>query len=90
VQIEQRVSLLLGDFEVRAEPPVSPPPPSRTNFQFVIETPPGGVFPVPTGEPLMARLRVDGVDSEMLAPLGPGEPESTPPEFDASKRITIN
>ena len=90
VLIEQRVSLLLGDFEVRAEPPVSPPPASRTNFQFEIETPPGGVFPVPTAEPLMVRLRVDGVDSEMLAPLGPGEPASTPPEFDASKRITIN
>lgn len=90
VLIEQRVSLLLGDLEVRAEPPVSPPPPSRSNFQFVIETPPGGVFPLPTAEPLMIRLRVDGVDSEMLAPLGPGEPESTPPEFDASKRIMIN
>lgn len=92
VLIEQRVSLLLGDYEVRAEPLPPPPPPlptTRSNFDFVIRTSPGGDFPVPIGLPLLARLRVDGVDSEILAPLHPGEPESAPPEFDASKMITI-
>ncbi|HEV2829177.1 MAG TPA: DUF4255 domain-containing protein [Pyrinomonadaceae bacterium] len=89
--LEQRVSLLLGDFEVRRNLPVPPPPlPAVTNaFEFVIETPPGGQFPVPTGVALLARLRVDGVDSEIIAPLGPGEPETTPLEFDETKRITI-
>lgn len=90
VLIEQKVALLLGDLEVRAEPPANPPPPSRTNFQFVIDTPPAADFPAPIGIPLLTRLRVDGVDSEILAPLPPGDPESTPPEFDASKQITIN
>lgn len=89
VLIEQRVSLLLGDYEVRAEPPVAPPPATRNAFQFVIKTPAGGDFPVPTGVALLARLRVDGVDSEILAPLPPGQPESTPFEFDPTKAITI-
>jgi hypothetical protein len=89
--LEQRVSLLLGDFELRRNLPAPPPPlPAATNaFEFVIETPTGGQFPVPTGVALLARLRVDGVDSEIIAPLGPGEPETTPLEFDETKRITI-
>jgi hypothetical protein len=86
---EQRVSLLLGDFEVRAEPPPGAPPPSRHSFQFVIHTPSGGDFPVPIGLALLARMRVDGVDSEILAPLQQGQPESTPLAFDATKTITI-
>lgn len=86
---EQRVSLLLGDFEVRATLPASPPPATNA-FQFLIATPPTGEFPVPTNVALLARLRVDGVDSEIIAPLPPGQPESTPPEFDTSKMITIN
>jgi hypothetical protein len=92
VLLEQRVSLLLGDFEVRRTLPTPPPPlPASTNaFEFVIETPTGGQFPTPTGVPLLARLRVDGVDSEILAPLAPGDPETTPLEFDANKTITIN
>ena len=88
VLLEQRVSLLLGDFEVKRTIP--PAPPASTNaFQFVIDTPTGGQFPVPTGIALLTRLRVDGVDSEIIAPLQPGQPESTPPEFDANKTITI-
>lgn len=88
VVVEQRVSLLLGDFEVKRTIP--PAPPASTNaFQFVIDTPTGGQFPVPTGIALLTRLRVDGVDSEIIAPLQPGQPESTPPEFDANKTITI-
>jgi hypothetical protein len=84
----QRVSLLLGDYEVPRT--LAPAPPLSTNaFQFVIETPPGGLFPTPTGVALLARLRVDGVDSEFIAPLAPGQPESTPLEFDANKKITI-
>lgn len=88
VVVEQRVSLLLGDFEVKRTIP--PAPPASTNaFQFVIDTATGGQFPVPTGVALLTRLRVDGVDSEIIAPLQPGQPESTPPEFDANKTITI-
>lgn len=86
---EQRVSLLLGDFEVKRTIPPAPPP-STNAFQFVINTPTGGQFPVPTGIALLTRLRVDGVDSEIIAPLQLGQPESTPPEFDANKTITIN
>jgi hypothetical protein len=84
VLIEQRVSLLLGDYEVRAKPPVT-----TNNFEFVISAPLTEEFPVPIGVALLARLRVDGVDSEIIAPLQPGQPESTPLEFDASKKITI-
>jgi hypothetical protein len=87
--LDQRVSLLLGDFEVRRTLPPAPPASSNA-FQFVIETPAGGQFPTPIGVPLLARLRVDGVDSEIIAPLGPGQPESTPLEFDTTKEITIN
>jgi hypothetical protein len=89
VLLEQRVSLLLGDFEVLRTLPASPPA-STTAFQFVIKTPAAGDFPVPIGTPLMLRLRVDGVDSEIIAPLGQGQPESTPLEFDTTKNITIN
>lgn len=89
VLVEQRVSLLLGDFEVKRTIPPAPPP-STNAFQFVINTPTGGQFPVPTGIALLTRLRVDGVDSEIIAPLQLGQPESTPPEFDANKTITIN
>jgi hypothetical protein len=89
VLIEQRVSLLLGDYEVRATLPAAPPPATNA-FQFLIGTPLTGEFPVPINVALLARLRVDGVDSEILAPLQPGQPESTPLEFDASKMITIN
>jgi len=89
VLLEQRVSLLLGDFEARRRIPPAPPASANT-FEFVIETPTGGQFPLPIGIALLTRLRVDGVDSEIIAPLQPGQPESTPPEFDANKTITIN
>ncbi len=89
VLVEQRVSLLLGDFEVLRTLPASPPP-STNAFQFVIQTPASGEFPIPTGVTLMARMRVDGVDSEVIVPLGPGQPDSTPLEFDATKNIAIN
>jgi len=91
VLLDQRVSLLLGDFEVGRTLPTPPPLPASTNdFQFIIETLIGGEFPTPTGVALLARLRVDGVDSEIIAPLAPGDPETTPLEFDATKTITIN
>jgi hypothetical protein len=91
VLLAQRVSLLLGDFEVPRTFPVPPPPlPASTNtFDFVIDTPTGGEFPVPTNVALLARLRVDGVDSEFIAALAPGDPETTPLEFDETKKITI-
>ena len=87
--VDQRVSLLLGDREVRRALPAAPPP-STNAFQFVIETLAGGPFPVPTGVALLARLRVDGVDSEIIAPLAPGDPENTPLAFDTTRTITIN
>ncbi|HZS09156.1 MAG TPA: DUF4255 domain-containing protein [Blastocatellia bacterium] len=83
---EQRVSLLLGDFEVLAEPHAA----ATNSFQFIIRTPVGDQFPVPTGVGLLARLRVDGVDSEIIAPGQPGEPENAPIKFDENKKITIN
>lgn len=85
----QRVSLLLGDYEVQAEPPSSPSPVTRTKFQFVINPLADGTFPVPLGTGLLTRLRVDGVDSEIIAPPGAAEPESAPLTFDTSKTITI-
>jgi hypothetical protein len=88
VLLQQRVSLLLGDFEKRRTLPVGPPP-STNSFTFEIETPSGGEFPVLTGVALLARLRVDGVDSEIIAPLALGDPETTPLEFDQIKTITI-
>jgi hypothetical protein len=88
VLAEQRVSLLLGDHEApRTVPPA--PPPSTNAFEFLIKTPTGGQFPLPTGVALLARLRVDGVDSEIIAPLAQGQPESTPMQFDTTKAITI-
>lgn len=96
VLLDQRVSLLVGDYEVQAEPPPAPPAPpapaptTRQDFQFKIKTPPSGSFPVPTGTGLLTRLRVDGVDSEVIAPRGAGDPENAPLEFDANKQITIN
>jgi hypothetical protein len=85
---EQRVSLLLGDFEVKRKLAANPPASSNA-FEFVIATPAGGEFPTPIGVALLARLRVDGVDSEIIAPLGAGQPDSTPLEFDPNKKITI-
>jgi hypothetical protein len=93
VLIEQRVLLLLGDYEAQAEPPPPAPPPppvARNTFQFIIKTPAGGRFPTPTGVGLLTRLRVDGIDSEIIAPRQPGEPENAPPRFDQNRKITIN
>ena len=86
---KQRVSLLLGDYEVHAEPPSSPPPATRTNFQFVIKPLADGTFPVPIGTGLLTRLRIDGVDSEILAPRDPHAPVTAPLTFDISKTVTI-
>jgi hypothetical protein len=86
VMVEQRVSLLLGDFEVKAEPRAS----ATNNLAFVIRTPVGGDFPAPIGVGLLTRLRVDGVDSEVIAARQPGDPEDAPLEFDTNKTITIN
>lgn len=82
---EQRVSLLLGDHEAQAEPRAA----ATNSFQFVIRELPNGDFPTPLGAGLLARLRVDGVDSEVLAPRQPGEPENAPFRFDQNKKITI-
>jgi hypothetical protein len=82
---EQRVSLLLGDHETQAEPRTAP----TNGFQFIVRPSAGGEFPVPTGVGLLARLRVDGVDSEVIAPRQPGEPENAPLSFDENRKITI-
>ncbi|MBO0859243.1 MAG: DUF4255 domain-containing protein [Chloracidobacterium sp.] len=81
---EQRVSLLLGDHETLAEPRTAP----AKSFQFIVKKA-GGVFPIPTGVGLLARLRIDGVDSEIIAPRKPDEPENAPLSFDENKEITI-
>lgn len=86
VMVEQRVSLLLGDFEAKSEPRAL----ETNTLAFIIRTPVGGDFPVPIGVGLLTRLRVDGVDSEVIAPRQPGDPESAPLEFDTNKTITIN
>jgi hypothetical protein len=83
---KQRVSLLLGDYETQAEARAA----ATNSFKFIVRARPGGEFPVPKGVGLIARLRVDGVDSEVLAPRLPGEPEGAPPKFDDAKKITIN
>ena len=78
---EQRVSLLLGDHETLAEPRTAP----TNSFQFIIKQPSVGEFPVSIGVGLLTRLRIDGVDSEIIAPGQPGDPLS----FDQNKKITI-
>ena len=86
VSPEQRVSLLLGDYEAQAEPRAA----ATSDFQFIIDTPAGGQFPTPLGVGLLARLRVDGVDSQIIAPRQMGEPENAPLKFDDSRKIMIN
>ena len=76
-----------GDFEAHRTLPASQNPTNA--FEFVIKKPAVGDFPTPIGVALLTRLRVDGVDSEILAPLGQNQPENTPLEFDATKKITI-
>lgn len=83
---EQRVSLLLGDHETLAEARSA----ATQSLRFVLRQLGNGEFPVPTGVPLLARLRVDGVDSECIAPRQPNEPENAPLKFDDNKRITIS
>jgi hypothetical protein len=82
----QRVSLILGDYEAQAEPRAA----VTNSFRFIIKELADGDFPTPTGVGLLARLRVDGVDSEILAPRQPNEPENAPINFDENKKITIN
>jgi hypothetical protein len=81
----QRVSLLLGGHETLAEPHTA----ATSSFRFVVKTPPAGEFPVPIGAGLLTRLRIDGVDSEIIAPRQTGEPEDAPVKFDENRKITI-
>jgi hypothetical protein len=70
VQPTQRVALLLGDLEVAAQPRNG-----QTNaVSFVIRTAAPGTY--------LVRLRVDGVDSEVV------NREATPPEF-FNHRVTV-
>jgi hypothetical protein len=82
----QRVSLILGDYEAQAEPRTA----ETNSFRFIIKELANGDFPTPIGTGLLARLRIDGVDSEILAPRQPNEPENAPLNFDENKKITIN
>lgn len=70
VQIAQRVALLLGDLEVTAQPRTS-----QTNtVSFVVRGAVPGTY--------LVRLRVDGVDSEVV------NRTATPPEF-FNHRVTV-
>ncbi len=69
---EQRVSLLLGDQETAAD--AVPAPTSALTFSIVAPTP--GAYYV--------RLRVDGVDSQLI------NRTVTPPGFDDTQKVTIS
>jgi hypothetical protein len=70
VQTAQRVALLLGDLEVTAQPRTS-----QTNtVSFVVRGAAPGTY--------LVRLRVDGVDSEVV------NRAATPPEF-FNQRVTV-
>jgi hypothetical protein len=57
----QRKALLLGDFEVQAEPvPVTAPPSTTIDFRL-----PAGPERIPPGS-YLARLRVDGAESRLI------------------------
>jgi hypothetical protein len=71
VQPTQRVALLLGDLEVAAQPRNG----QTDTVSFVVRTAAPGTY--------LVRLRVDGVDSEIV------NREATPPEF-FNHRVTVN
>lgn len=73
----QRVSLLLGDREVAAQPVAAP----VTHLQFVADT---RFLPLVAGKYFL-RLRVDGVDSELVK--YQGDPPT--PAFDTDQQITV-
>lgn len=79
----QRLSLLFGDREIAPPPPPPPapgpppppPPPSFATQQFTISAVPPGTY--------LVRLRVDGVDSDVLDRNLPA------PTFAANRRTTV-
>jgi hypothetical protein len=73
----QRVALLLGDREVPAQPIAAP----ATHLQFVADT---RFAPIAPGQYFL-RLRVDGVDSELVKYQG----DPPKPSFDPNQQITV-
>lgn len=73
----QRVALLLGDREVSAQPIAAP----ATHLQFIADT---RFAPIAAGKYFL-RLRVDGVDSELVKYSG----DPPKPAFDIAQQITV-
>ncbi len=69
----QKVVLIIGDRQVPAVLPISDP----HNINFTVDNP-------PTGTPVYLRLRVDGVDSLLVADF-----TVSPPTFDSSQGIPL-
>jgi hypothetical protein len=74
---EQRVALLLGSYEIAAQPH---PTPTRHLSFIAVDDPPGKFA---AGESFYFRLRVDGVDTLLI------DFQAQPPQFDQSQRITL-
>jgi hypothetical protein len=72
LQLNQRVSLLLGGTQIPANPFTG----SASSVSFALSDIPAGVY--------LARLRVDGADSAVVA-----DPTKTPPVFDPTKQLTV-
>jgi hypothetical protein len=72
LQLDQRVSLLLGGTPIPANPFGAP----ATSVSFTLRDIPAAVY--------LARLRVDGADSAVVADM-----TKIPPVFDPGKRLTV-
>lgn len=85
VLVGQRVSLLLNDLEIQAQP-IDPAHPKNLTFLSDPKQLPAGVY--------LLRMRVDGVDSFPFVrnkdfPQQPFDPFKNPPDFDPNQRINV-
>jgi Pvc16 N-terminal domain len=69
---DQKVSLIIGDRQLPADPILDP-----HNLTFTVPTP-------PSGAPVYMRLRVDGVDSLLVA-----DYTKSPPTFDPTQGVVL-
>ena len=74
IRLVQRAALLLGDREIRAEPPPSAAGPTGT-LTFIAANVVAGEY--------FVRLRIDGVDSLLV------DRSVTPPVFDPTQKVTV-